>query len=62
MEVGPGSGVYLPTLASSFQTVIAADVEEAYLNHAKALVQSHPNLQLEVDDITDSRLPDRSST
>jgi len=60
LEIGPGSGLYLPLLANRFQEVIAADIEDAYLNHANTLVAAHPNLRPVVDDITRSRLPQRS--
>lgn len=58
LEVGPGSGLYLPTLANLFDKVIACDIEEAYLEHATVLLPDHPNLQLLVDDMTASRLED----
>jgi len=57
LEVGPGSGVYLPVLAELFDEVLASDVEPAYLRHARALTVRHQNLRLEVDDITATRLP-----
>jgi 2-polyprenyl-3-methyl-5-hydroxy-6-metoxy-1,4-benzoquinol methylase len=57
LEVGPGSGVYLPLLAAMFNEVVASDVEPAYLRHAHALTAVHDNLALEVDDITATRLP-----
>ena len=34
LEVGPGSGVYLTTLAELYDKVVATDVEEAFLDHA----------------------------
>lgn len=60
LEVGPGSGLYLPVLANLFHAVTAADIEEAYLNHAKTRIQLHPNLSLVVDDIAHSKLPENS--
>jgi ubiquinone/menaquinone biosynthesis C-methylase UbiE len=59
LEIGPGSGVYLPVLASHFREVIAADVEEAYLKHARSLVGTGANVSFVVDDITCSRLCER---
>jgi ubiquinone/menaquinone biosynthesis C-methylase UbiE len=59
LEVGPGSGVYLPLLSRMFEEVYAADIESAYLNNLKGLLQEYPNLRLVVDDITASRLPSR---
>ena len=60
LEIGPGSGLYLPVLAKRFREVIAADIEDAYLNAANSLAAAHPNLHPVVDDITHSRLPERS--
>ena len=60
LEIGPGSGLYLPVLAKRFREVIAADIEDAYLNEANSLAAAHPNLHPVVDDITHSRLPERS--
>jgi 2-polyprenyl-3-methyl-5-hydroxy-6-metoxy-1,4-benzoquinol methylase len=57
LEVGPGSGVYLPTLAELFEEVVAADVEEEFLENARRLARIHRNLVPVADDITDSRLP-----
>ena len=47
-------------LAKRFREVIAADIEDAYLNAANSLAAAHPNLRPVVDDITHSRLPERS--
>jgi SAM-dependent methyltransferase len=58
LEVGPGSGLYLPTLAKRFNKVIACDIEESYLEHATAFISDYPNLQLLIDDITASQLDD----
>ena len=60
LEVGPGSGVYLPMLATLFDEVLATDIERCFLDHAEALAATHPNIRATVDDITDSRLPDAS--
>jgi len=57
LEVGPGSGVYLPMLAGLFERVFASDVEPAYLRFAAPLVDEFANLQLVTDDITASKLP-----
>lgn len=57
IEVGPGSGVYLPHLLKAFEGVTATDIEDAYLNHARARLSDEPRLTLTADDITDSRLP-----
>lgn len=56
LEIGPGSGVYLPVLSRLFDDVIASDIEAAFLNHAGPLRHSLPNLRLALDDICASRL------
>lgn len=58
IEVGPGSGVYLPTLANLYDEVIALDIEQSYLNHLNHLTNVHKNLELIIDDITASNMPD----
>jgi SAM-dependent methyltransferase len=60
LEVGPGSGVYLPTLARLFEKVVAVDIEEAYLSHLSSVTAMFPNLSVRVDDITESELPDQA--
>lgn len=57
LEVGPGSGVYLPVLAEVANTVVASDIEEAYLEQARELAQSLQQLSVVRDDITASMLP-----
>jgi 2-polyprenyl-3-methyl-5-hydroxy-6-metoxy-1,4-benzoquinol methylase len=56
LEVGPGSGVYLPVLADLFREVTAADVEPSFLHQARAIATHYTNLQVQVDDIMRSRL------
>lgn len=56
LEVGPGSGLYLPELAQRYQRATAVDIEAAYLEHAQPLLDEHPNLRLQIDDMTDSEL------
>ena len=60
IEVGPGSGIYLPILAQLYDEVVALDIEQAYLNHASHLTSTHQNLLLKIDDITASSLPTAS--
>ena len=60
LEVGPGSGIYLPVLGESFEQVIASDVEEAYLEYVSCLQEKDPNLSLVIDDITNSRFSEAS--
>ena len=60
LEVGPGSGIYLPILAELFEEVTTSDVEYAYLENASHLREMYSNLSLIVDDITDTKLPEAS--
>ena len=60
LEIGPGSGIYLPVLAELFETVVGADIEEAYLDNAKLLRAKHPNIDTVVDDVTNTKLPEAS--
>ena len=61
IEVGPGAGGYLPLLSSLSERVLAADIEQEYLQYAQELVDDPannlPNVQCATDDITQSRLP-----
>jgi len=52
LEVGPGSGIYLPMLCELYDRVTGSDVEREYLDHIPAEVASAPNLELVSDDIT----------
>jgi SAM-dependent methyltransferase len=60
LEVGPGSGVYLPTLAQVSDEVVATDIEDSYLTRLRPLGESLPCLRLVRDDITASALPSDS--
>ncbi len=60
LEVGPGSGVYLPLLAGLYDEVVAADVEPAFLDQAHRLRETHRNLVPMADDITNTDLPPAS--
>src|SRR4030042_2361997 len=51
LEIGPGSGVYLPVLAQHYDQVVASDIEESYLEHARSLTAKYRNLTFQVDDI-----------
>jgi 2-polyprenyl-3-methyl-5-hydroxy-6-metoxy-1,4-benzoquinol methylase len=57
LEVGPGSGVYVPVLARLFDRVTVADVHDAYLDAARALAAEHPNVGVVQDDIRAPALP-----
>src|ERR1700730_17290696 len=58
LEVGFGSGVYLPELANLYQEVVAMDLTEAFLNNGRSLAKKFPNLQVVGGDITRCVLPD----
>ncbi len=58
LEVGPGSGVYLPELAATSEQVVAADIEDAYLEQARTLAESDPKITVVCDDITATQLPE----
>jgi ubiquinone/menaquinone biosynthesis C-methylase UbiE len=60
IEIGPGSGVYLPVLAEVCDEVVGADIEDAYLSRLRPLEQSVPGLRLVRDDITRSSFADNS--
>jgi len=53
LEVGPGSGIYLPPLLDAFDHVVASDIEPRYL---RAIGLEAERLSLVVDDITNSAL------
>lgn len=52
LEVGPGSGIYLPVLAHLFHEVIAMDLEPVFLEHAKTFTGTYPNIHLILGSIT----------
>jgi SAM-dependent methyltransferase len=53
IEVGPGSGIYLPLLVELFDEVTAIDVEEAFLARARGV----EGVRALRDDVTRSALP-----
>jgi len=53
IEVGPGSGVYLPLLLELFERTTAFDIEERYLEAACQLSADNPRLSVQLGDITD---------
>jgi SAM-dependent methyltransferase len=57
LEVGFGSGVYLPSLAQLFEDVTAIDVEQGYLRLGKTLAETHGNIRVIHDDIMRTELP-----
>lgn len=56
IEVGPGSGVYLPLMVELFDEVTATDVEEAFLARARDV----EGVRALTDDVTRSSLPEAS--
>jgi SAM-dependent methyltransferase len=56
LEVGPGSGLYLPVLADLADEVVATDVEPAFLDRARQLVGERPAVRFLADDIIRTRL------
>ncbi|HEX8520990.1 MAG TPA: class I SAM-dependent methyltransferase [Tepidisphaeraceae bacterium] len=51
MEVGPGSGVYLPTLCQRFAQVVALDVEPSHIEDCRTIASQYPNLTLQLGDL-----------
>lgn len=59
LEIGPGSGLYLPLLADCFSEVVAVDRDPEYLRHLEPLADSR-GVVLVTQDICDNALPARS--
>jgi len=57
MEIGPGSGVYLPILAKVSKKVTALDIEMSYLNNAKILLKKYNNIEIIAADILYNNIP-----
>ena len=57
LEIGPGSGVYVPVLARVFDRVTVSDIEDVFLDVARALAADHPNVTVVHDDIRRPALP-----
>src|SRR5579863_875909 len=60
IEIGFGAGIYLPALAEAFSEVVASDLDQAHLDHARPIAAKYRNIELMRDDIVDSRLPAHS--
>jgi SAM-dependent methyltransferase len=58
LEIGPGSGIYLPVLLDNAAEVVAADIEDAYLDRLTPIADDYSALRLVRDDITRSSFPD----
>lgn len=57
LEIGPGSGIYMPLLTRLFERVSVSDVEDAYLDAARSAAPAGASVTFVTDDITRSRLP-----
>jgi SAM-dependent methyltransferase len=57
LEIGPGSGIYVPVLKEICSEVCLADCEKSYLHAIEARYSNDPTVKLMVDDITRSTLP-----
>lgn len=57
LEIGPGSGLYLPDLADRFSSVTGSDIENAFLSNARDLALTIDNISAVEDDITSTALP-----
>ncbi|MEP0203959.1 MAG: class I SAM-dependent methyltransferase [Halioglobus sp.] len=60
LEVGPGSGLYLPALALVSDNVVASDIDDEYLSRAREIAQSLGTVQCVNDDITLSKFENLS--
>lgn len=60
LEVGIGSGIYLPVLAELFENVVAIDIEGSYIDNAKTIAREFPNVSVISDDITHTELDEKS--
>lgn len=57
LEIGPGSGLYLPLLSECFEKVVAIDVEESFLQNALLCSNEYEHVYCVRDDITATALP-----
>lgn len=59
LEVGPGEGAFLPILAEQFRTVVALDLSQEMLSHAREFARSRglSNIRLVHGDTSNSALP-----
>jgi 2-polyprenyl-3-methyl-5-hydroxy-6-metoxy-1,4-benzoquinol methylase len=51
LEIGPGSGVYLPALCGRFKNVVAIDVEPTHIAALQQTYEHVSNLELVMDDV-----------
>jgi 2-polyprenyl-3-methyl-5-hydroxy-6-metoxy-1,4-benzoquinol methylase len=57
LEVGPGSGVYLPDLCRRFGLVTALDVEPQHIAFLDGMAADLPNLELKIGDLCEIKWP-----
>jgi 2-polyprenyl-3-methyl-5-hydroxy-6-metoxy-1,4-benzoquinol methylase len=60
LEIGPGSGIYLPAVAELFSRVVASDIEPEFLSQASLYSGKYPNISVSRDDITNSQFLNQS--
>ena len=56
LEIGPGSGLYLPLLAQLAERVVVTDIEPSFLDRACECLRGNEAAQCIVDDITRTQL------
>ena len=59
LEIGPGSGIYIPSMQKVSEKLIVTDLRKEYLAHVSAKYENTKICIME-DDITKSKLPSRS--
>lgn len=60
LEVGIGSGIYLPILSGLFDQVVAIDIEDSYIDNAITMTKDLTNVSIIKDDITETGLDEKS--
>ena len=58
LEVGFGAGIYLRALANHYREVVATDLNRGQLEYARSRTADLANLRIEIDDISNSTLPE----
>lgn len=56
LEIGPGSGLYLPLLAELADEVVASDIDPSFLDRAREQLAGNEKAQFVGDDITRTHL------
>ena len=57
LEIGPGSGIYIPILKEVCEEVYVTDCETAYLQPIESRYAGDAAVKIDIDDITRSHLP-----